>query len=276
MNAAWLDEAVDVARRAGAILRAGFGHPGQVEYKGGIDLVTEYDRRTEAYVRAEIARRFPEHAWLGEETGGGGSAAATYRWVVDPLDGTTNFAHGYPFFAVSIALEENGQRALGVVYDPLRDECFAAARGAGATLNGVPIAVSRVARLEQALAATGFPYDVHERPEDTLSVFAPFLARVQGIRRDGSAALNLAYVACGRFDAFWETKLHPWDVAAAALLVEEAGGRVTDFAGGPMPFDAFEVAASNGVLHPELLSVLVGVPRLARPTAAGAPWSAPA
>jgi len=281
MSASWLDDAIAIAREAGAILRAGYGHPGRVEYKGGIDLVTEFDRRSEAYVRAEIARRFPDHAWLGEETGAAAGATGAdpgrpeHRWIVDPLDGTTNFAHGYPFFAVSIALETRGERTLGVVYDPMRDECFAASKGRGATLNGVPIAVSRVARLAQALAATGFPYDVHERPEDTLAVFAPFLSRVQGIRRDGSAALNLAYVACGRFDALWEAKLHAWDVAAAALLVEEAGGRVTDFAGEPMPSDAFEVAASNGILHPEVLSVLAAVPRLARPTAAGAPWSAP-
>ena len=152
-----------------------------------------------------------------------------------------------------------------MIYDPLRDECFAARRGTGATLNGVPIAVTREGRLENTLAATGFPYDVHERPEETLRFFAPFLSRVQGVRRDGSAALNLAYVACGRFDLFWEVKLHPWDVAAAALLVEEAGGRVTDFAGGPMPSDGFEVAASNGALHDALLGVLAPLPRLTRP-----------
>jgi myo-inositol-1(or 4)-monophosphatase len=282
MSAAWLDDAIAIARAAGAILRAGYGHPGRVEYKGGIDLVTEFDRRSEAYVRAEIARRFPDHAWLGEESGAAAGPASLaagvpeHRWIVDPLDGTTNFAHGYPFFAVSIALETRGERTLGVVYDPLRDECFAAARGRGAWLNGVPIRVSNVGTLDRALAATGFPYDVHERPEDTLAVFAPFLSRVQGIRRDGSAALNLAYVACGRFDVFWEAKLHAWDVAAAALLVEEAGGRVTDFAGGPMPVDAFEVTASNTVLHPELLSVLGGIPRLARPHGAGEAWSVPA
>jgi myo-inositol-1(or 4)-monophosphatase len=277
MKPSWLDDAVDIARRAGAILRKNYGHPGRVDYKGGIDLVTETDRQSEAFVRAEIARRFPGHAWLGEESGASlaTGADAEFRWVVDPLDGTTNFAHGYPFFAVSIALEERGQRALGVVYDPLRDECFAAARGRGALLNGVPIAVSRVDRLDRALGATGFPYDVHERPEETLAAFGPFLSRLQGVRRDGSAALNLAYVACGRFDLFWETKLHAWDVAAAALVVEEAGGRTSDFAGGPMPADAFEVAASNGVLHPALLGVLAEVPRLPRPTAAGEAWRAP-
>ena len=158
-----------------------------------------------------------------------------------------------------------GERALGVVYDPMRDECFAAEKGKGAALNGAPIRVSEVDDLARALAATGFAYDVHEKPEETLRFFSPFLSKVQGIRRDGSAALNLCYLACGRFDLFWEVKLHPWDVAAAALLVEEAGGRVTDFAGGPMPSDGFEVAASNGALHDALLGVLAPLPRLTRP-----------
>jgi len=262
----WLEQAIAVARGAGGILREGYGKPGTIDYKGGIDLVTEFDRRSEAYVRAELARRFPGHAWLGEESGASvfEGPAPEFRWVVDPLDGTTNFAHSYPFFAVSIALEFAGERALGVVFDPLRDECFAALRGAGAWLNGVPIAVSRVNDLTRALAATGFAYDVHEKPEETLRFFSPFLSRVQGIRRDGSAALNLAYLACGRFDLFWEVKLHAWDVAAAALLVEEAGGIVTDFAGGPMPADGFEVAGSNGPLHAELLAVLKEIPRLVR------------
>jgi len=264
------------AREAGALLREMLGTHISIRSKGvRSNLVTEADTQSEALIRKLIAQEFPDDALLGEE-GGAKAGSGTGRWIVDPLDGTTNFAHGYPFFAVSIALETRGERTLGVVYDPLRDECFAAARGRGAWLNGVPIRVSRVETLARALAATGFPYDVHERPEDTLAVFAPFLSRVQGIRRDGSAALNLAYVACGRFDVFWESKLHAWDVAAAALLVEEAGGRVTDFAGGPMPVDAFEVAASNTVLHAELLSVLAGIQRLARPRGAGEPWGVPA
>ena len=258
----FLPDAIDIARAAGAILREGYGRPGVVDYKGGIDLVTEYDRRAEAFIRAELVRRFPSHGWLGEESGAG--ATGEFRWVVDPLDGTTNFAHAYPFFAVSIALEVAGTRTLGVVYDPMRDECFAAERGKGATLNGAPIHVSRVKDLARALAATGFAYDVHEKPEETLRFFSPFLSKVQGIRRDGSAALNLCYLACGRFDLFWEVKLHPWDVAAGALIVEEASGRVTDFAGGPMPSDGFEVAGSNGTLHPALLSVLSPIDRLGR------------
>lgn len=264
---AWLEEAIAIARGAGAILEDGYGRPGTIDYKGGIDLVTAFDRKSEAWIAAEIERRFPGHALLAEEGGVGGAGRGgdqPHRWIVDPLDGTTNFAHNYPFFAVSIALEIEGERALGVVYDPLRDECFAAARGRGATLNGVPIAVSRERRLDHALAATGFAYDVHEKPEETLRFFAPFLSRVQGIRRDGSAALNLAYLACGRFDLFWEVKLHPWDIAAGVLLVEEAGGTVTDFVGGVVPWDGFEVAGSNGALHGPLLETLATIPRLDR------------
>jgi len=263
LPAHWLAEACEVARAAGRILREGYGRPGAIDYKGGIDLVTEFDRRSEAFIKSELVRRFPGHGWLGEETGGA-SAGEEFRWVVDPLDGTTNFAHAYPFFCVSIALEVEGTSTLGVVYDPMRDECFAAERGCGATLNGVPIRVSHVSDLSRALAATGFAYDVHKKPEETLRFFAPFLSRVQGIRRDGSAALNLCYLACGRFDLFWEVKLHPWDVAAGALIVEEAGGRVTDFAGGAMPADGFEVAGSNGALQADLLEVLSAVKRLER------------
>ncbi len=280
--AAWLEDAIAIARAAGAILREGYGRHGTIDNQGGIDLVTAYDRRSETFLVQELGRRFPGHAILGEEGGAAGrgeevggagqgaevrteGGAAPYRWILDPLDGTTNFAHNYPFFAVSVALEVQGVRTLGVVYDPLREECFAARRGHGATLNGVPIRVTAESRLARALAATGFAYDVHEKPEETLRFFAPFLARVQGIRRDGSAALNLAYLACGRFDLFWEVKLHPWDIAAAVLLVEEAGGTVTDFAGGPVPWDGFEVAGSNGVLHAALLDVLRLIPRLSPP-----------
>jgi myo-inositol-1(or 4)-monophosphatase len=262
----WLDDACAIARAAGEILRAGYARPMRIAYKGDIDLVTDTDQASEAAIVQALQARFPDHAILAEEGGAAaGAAAPEWRWVIDPLDGTTNFAHRYPFFAVSIALEHRGERALGVVYAPVRGECVAAGVGGGAPLNGAPIAVTAETRLERALAATGFPYDVHEKPEETLRFFAPFLPRVQGIRRDGSAALNLAYLACGRFDLFWETKLHAWDVAAAALLVTEAGGRVTDFAGGAMPADGFEVAASNGALHGALLELLRPIPRLTRP-----------
>lgn len=230
--------------------------------KGAIDLVTEFDRASEAHVLAELGRLFPDHAVLAEESGGAGAdsgpnaAAPPFRWIVDPLDGTTNFAHGLPFFCVSIGLEVDGVRALGVLFDPLRDECFAARRGAGATLNGAPIRVSPRATLKDALGGTGFPYDVMEHPEETLRWFAPLLPQMRGVRRLGSAALDLAYVACGRLDLFWEVKLHAWDVAAGILLVEEAGGRVSDFAGGPVAADPVQIAATNGRLHEPLLAAL--------------------
>jgi myo-inositol-1(or 4)-monophosphatase len=175
---------------------------------------------------------------------------------VDPLDGTTNFAHNYPFFAVSIAAEVEGRLTAGVVFDPVRDEMFAAAVGGGATLNGRPIRVSGIARLEDALLVTGFPYDVREHPERHVPLFQDFLLRAQGIRRDGSAALNLAYLAAGRFDGFWEAHLSPWDMAAGVLLVREAGGRVTDFDGQPFELDARRILASNGPLHEEMRGVL--------------------
>jgi myo-inositol-1(or 4)-monophosphatase len=258
--AAWLDAAVEVARGAGAILAAGYGRATRVELKGAIDLVTEFDRASEAHVVAELGRRFPGHAIHAEESGeAAGTAGAACRWVVDPLDGTTNFAHGLPFFCVSLGLEIEGVRVLGVVHDPLRDECFAARRGGGgALLNGAPIRVSGATALERALGGTGFPYDVMDRPAETLRWFAPLLPRLRGVRRLGSAALDLAYVACGRLDLFWEAKLHPWDVAAGVVLVEEAGGRVSDFAGAPVPFDPATIAASNGPLHAALLAALDG------------------
>jgi myo-inositol-1(or 4)-monophosphatase len=260
--AGWLDDAIGIARGAGAILRDGYGRGGAIELKGAIDLVTAYDRASEAHILAALARRFPGHAVLAEESGstaGTAGAGPAHRWIVDPLDGTTNFAHGLPFFCVSIALEVEGRRALGVLYDPMRDECFAARAGAGATLNGAPIAVSTTATLEHALGGTGFPYDVMEAPEETLRWFAPMLPRLRGVRRLGSAALDLAYVACGRLDLFWEVKLHAWDVAAGLLVVEEAGGTVSDFAGGPVAADPVETAASNGRLHADLLVALAAV-----------------
>jgi myo-inositol-1(or 4)-monophosphatase len=251
------DAAVEMARAAGAVLREGYGRAHVPEHKGRIDLVTEYDRRSERVVLDEIARRFPGHAVLAEESGAhAGSGAADVRWIVDPLDGTTNFAHNYPFFCVSIAAEQDGRLAAGVVLDPVRDELFAAAAGHGATLNGALLRVSDVARVEDALLVTGFPYDVRERPERALPHFAAFLARAQAIRRDGSAALNLAYVACGRFDGFWEVSLSPWDVAAGTLLVREAGGLVTAYDGGPFALDGRQVLASNGRVHEEMMQVL--------------------
>jgi len=248
------DAAIEMARAAGAILLEGYGQRHAPERKGRIDLVTEYDRRSEAFLLAEIARRFPGHAVLAEESGAHQGAAV--RWLVDPLDGTTNFAHNYPFFAVSIAAESSGAVVAGVVFDPVREELFAAAHGAGATLNGAPIRVSAIDRVADALLVTGFPYDVRERPEPYLSHFRAFLTRAQGVRRDGSAALNLCYLAMGRFDGFWEWKLAPWDMAAGVLILREAGGLVTRFDGSDFRLDGREILATNGRLHEEMKALL--------------------
>jgi myo-inositol-1(or 4)-monophosphatase len=252
------ETAATLARRAGAILREGYGRAHRPEHKGRVDLVTEYDRRSERLLLDEIARATPGAAVLAEESGARAAkdAGGGLRWIVDPLDGTTNFAHNYPFFAVSIAAEVDGTLAAGVVFDPLRDELFAAARGAGATLNGAPLRVSDIGRVVDALLVTGFPYDVSEHPERSLPQFEAFLMRAQGVRRDGSAALNLCYLAAGRFDGFWEASLSPWDVAAGALLVREAGGVLTDFDGGPFRLDARRILASNGRIHDEMMEIL--------------------
>jgi myo-inositol-1(or 4)-monophosphatase len=252
------DAAVEMARAAGAVLMEGYGALHAPERKGRIDLVTEFDRRSEALLLGEIARRFPGHAVLAEESGAHPVAGAPARWLIDPLDGTTNFAHNYPFFAVSIAAEVAGDLVAGAVYDPVRDEMFAAARGAGATLDGRPIRVSPVARIEDALLVTGFPYDVREHPERHLPFFQAFLMRAQGIRRDGSAALNLCYLAMGRFDGFWEGNLSPWDLAAGVLLVREAGGRVSRYDDRPLALDGGQILATNGALHREMIEVLAG------------------
>jgi len=199
------------------------------------------DVRASTRHRGEYSKGSIGASGQGAAAAGGGAL----RWILDPLDGTTNFAHNYPFFAVSIAAEVDGELAAGAVYDPMRDELFAAARGHGATLNGAAIRVSDVGRVEDALLVTGFPYDVREHPEDSLPQFRAFLERAQGIRRDGSAALNMSYLAAGRFDGFWEASLSPWDVAAGALLIREAGGRLTDYDGGTFRLEARRILASN-------------------------------
>ena len=250
------DAAIEIARDAGAILLEGYGRTHQPERKGRIDLVTEFDRRSDAFVLSEIRRRFPGHAVLAEESGEHESPHAPVRWLVDPLDGTTNFAHNYPFFAVSVAAEREAVLQAGAVYDPVRDEMFAAAAGAGATLNGKSLHVSNVGRVEDALLVTGFPYDVRERPESYLRLFASFLTRAQGVRRDGSAALNLCYLAMGRFDGFWESHLSAWDMAAGVLLVREAGGRVTRYDAAPFVLVGRQILATNGALHEEMMRIL--------------------
>lgn len=260
--AALRDAACAFAREAGAILLQGHGRVHAPEKKGRIDLVTEYDRRSEALLLSRIRERFPDHGVLAEESGahaaaGGGEGSRT-RWICDPLDGTTNYAHNYPFFCVSVGVEVDGTLAAGAVYDPVRDELFAAAAGEGSTLNGRPIRVTDVSRLEDALLVTGFPYGVRETPELHLPLFRDFLLRAQGVRRDGSAALNLAYVAMGRFDGMWEGDLSPWDVAAGTLIIREAGGRVTGYAGEPFRLDGRRLVTANPALLPRLLEVVRG------------------
>ena len=251
-----LEAAIEWAREAGAVLRQAYGGAHELEHKSPIDLVTETDRRAEELILARLRQRFPDHAVLAEESGAHQGTHAPVRWLIDPLDGTTNFAHNYPFFCVSIAAEQEGRLAAGAVYDPVREELFAAAAGAGATLNGAPIRVSSVERLEDSLLVTGFPYDVRENPEPHVKLFQAFLTRAQGVRRDGSAALNLCYLAMGRFDGFWESKLSPWDMAAGVLIAQEAGGRVTRYGGEPFAVDGRQILATNGRIHPAMMEVL--------------------
>ena len=250
------DAAESMARAAGAVLLEGYGTRHAPERKGRIDLVTEFDRRSEALLLAEIARRFPGHAVLAEESGAHAAVGAPARWLIDPLDGTTNFAHNYPFFAVSIGVESQGELQAGAIYDPVRDEMFSAAAGSGARLNGAPIQVSAIERIEDALLVTGFPYDVRERPREFLGPFQAMLVRAQGVRRDGSAALNLCYLAMGRFDGFWEASLSPWDLAAGVLMVREAGGTVTRHDGSEFRLEGRQILASNRRLHPEMIRIL--------------------
>jgi myo-inositol-1(or 4)-monophosphatase len=253
-----LNFAVQTARDAGSLLTDKLGRLTHVQTKGDIDLVTEADLASERLIIDRIKSHYPRHAILAEESGESESAtdgSSEWKWIVDPLDGTTNFAHAYPCFCVSIALERAGKMEIGVVYDPMRDEMFAAERSGGATLNGRRIQVSTVDELNSAMLCTGFPYDVRERPHFALD-FTNFTMAAQAVRRDGSAALDLAYVGCGRFDGFWEDGLNPWDIAAGILLIEEAGGVVTNFAGGPLDIYTPKVLVSNGLIHEQMMRVL--------------------
>jgi myo-inositol-1(or 4)-monophosphatase len=251
----YLDLAIQAAKESGKIQREWLGKEKRVELKGEINLVTEVDRICEGKIIEIITEAFPEHNILTEETPMP-EGLSPYRWIIDPLDGTTNYAHGYPFFCTSIALELEGKVVLGAVYDPLLDELFTAQQGKGAFRNGERIFVSTTERLTEALLCTGFPYDLRESPVNNLDHFNHFIMEARAIRRDGSAALDLCYVAMGRFDGFWELKLNPWDVAAGKLLVEEAGGQVTDFRGGQLDINGQEILASNGRIHQEMITVL--------------------
>lgn len=251
-----LDVAVDLAHRAGALLRAGRERDLTVHAKNHADVVTEIDLASEALIVQGLQRNFPDHAVIGEE-GGLQSAPAPYTWLIDPLDGTLNYLHGIPFYAVSIALLHHGQPLIGVVYDPLRNELFSARAGDGAYLNGRRLQVSRTSELMRTMLTTGFPYDRFDNPDNNLREFAYMLLQVQDIRRPGSAALDLCNVAAGRSDGHWELGLKPWDVGAAGLIVREAGGVVTDYAGHPwLPLQTDRLVAANPHLHATLLSTL--------------------
>lgn len=250
-----LEVAVHAAREAGDIQRHWLRKDKGIELKGEINLVTEVDRRCEARIIAIIREDFPQHNILTEESLLP-ALASPYRWIVDPLDGTTNYAHGYPCFSTSIALELEGEVIVGAIYDPLLEELFTAQREKGAFLNGERISVSATRRLTDSLICTGFPYDIRENPNNNLDHFNTLIMEARAIRRDGSAALDLCYVAAGRFDGFWELRLNPWDMAAGKLLVEEAGGAVTDFLGGSLNIDGTEILATNGKIHEEMIRVL--------------------
>lgn len=249
--------AIDAARDAGRILREHYGRVERVKYKGEVDLVTEIDERSEALIVGRIREHFPDHNILSEESGVAKSpeTGSRYRWIIDPLDGTTNFAHGYPFFCVSIALEVDGVVELGVVFAPTLDELFVAQRGAGAFLNGNRIQVSSTGTLIRSLLATGFNYD-RDKARANMQNWEHFLLRSQAMRRDGSSALNLCFVAAGRFDAYWEIGLKPWDAAAGVLMVRQAGGSVTDFGGREHDLADPVLLASNGTLHHAMLDGL--------------------
>ena len=254
-----LNFAIQAARDAGQILLERFGVPSlKISDKGDINIVTEADLAAERLIVERIKSYYPRHAILAEEAGEvgkTGSVQSEWKWIIDPLDGTVNYAHGYPCFCVSIALEHDGQVVVGVIYDPNRDELFAVERGEGATLNGRRIRVSETEDLNRAMICTGFPYDVRERG-DFARHFRNFIMRAQSVRRDGSAALDLAYVACGRFDGFWEEGLNPWDVAAGVLMIEEAGGRVSRYDGSTFDIYAPPIVASNGLIHEAMMHVL--------------------
>jgi myo-inositol-1(or 4)-monophosphatase len=252
-----LNFAIETARDAGRLLLEKFGTGVRVNFKGDINLVTEADLASEALIIDRIKSHFPRHAVLAEESGeaivlGGDS---TWKWIIDPLDGTTNYAHGYPCFCVTIALEHQGEIVIGVTYDPTRNELFSAERGRGASLDNKPIRVSSTENLSDALLVTGFPYDIKKRPRFERHL-VEMLTNSRGVRRDGSAAIDLAYVACGRFDGFWEEGLNAWDVAAGVLMIEEAGGQVSYYDQTKLDIYRPPLLASNGLIHSQMSRVL--------------------
>jgi myo-inositol-1(or 4)-monophosphatase len=257
MSNQFLEAAIGAAIEGGEILLSEFGRPAEITRKGKLDLVTQADRQSEHAIVSRLRRSFPKHAILSEE-GGGQDTGAQYRWIVDPLDGTTNFVHGYPCFAVSIALEKAGELLVAVVYQPVANELFTSSAGDGAYLNEKRIRVSRVDHLSASLVATGFP-SLKRTPNPNIHYYWNLALRTHGVRRDGSSALDVASIACGRFDGFWEFGLHPWDTAAGVLLVREAGGMVTNFAGQAYRPGDYEILASNGHIHAEMRDAILGV-----------------
>ena len=257
LNPLFLTTAIEAVVHAGDLQMASFGLDFQIDKKGTIDLVTEVDIAVERMFRDLIAERFPSHQVLAEELGGAVDVGAGGAcWVFDPIDGTTNFAHGVPIFCASLALEIDGVAEVAAVYDPNRRELFTAERGGGAFLNGWPLRVSAAAQLVDALLVTGFPYDVHARVEEIVGLFGAFVGKARAVRRLGSAAIDLCYVAAGRMDGFWETDLHAWDIAGGGLIVAEAGGRVTNTDGDPFSSRGGHVLATNGQLHDAMLGVI--------------------
>jgi len=247
--------AIEIARETGIFLKNKLNSVHTIDYKGEINLVTEVDKISEEMITSKINALFPEHDILAEEFTDI-DRGSDFRWIIDPLDGTTNYAHGYPYFCVSIALERLNIMTVGIVYDPMLDEMFVAEKGKGAFLNDREIHVSNTRGIIKSLLATGFPYDIREDSQNNLNYFNEMILKAQAIRRAGSAALDLAYVAAGRFDGFWELKLNPWDIAAGWLLVEEAGGIVTDMGGNDYYLKSSSILASNGRIHKEMMDVL--------------------
>jgi myo-inositol-1(or 4)-monophosphatase len=250
--------AVEAAKAGGQFLKNNVGKIRDIQRKAGQErnLVTEIDKRSEEIIIEIIRRHYPSHDILAEESGSRSGRSSPYKWIIDPLDGTTNFTHGLPVFCVSIGLEFNEELIAGVIYDPNMDELFTAEKKKGAFLNGKRIAVSKTERLNGSLLVTGFPYNIAENPNKAVERFVDFLFEAQAVRRMGSAAIDLAYVAAGRYDGFWEVALNPWDMAAGALLVQEAGGTLSDFAGNPFTIYQKEILASNGLIHEAMGGVL--------------------
>jgi len=251
----YLKEAEGIAKKAGTMLRENINTSAEIFFKGAVDLVTDFDNRAQRMIFDHLSACFPDHDFIGEE-GLSKNRGEEFRWIIDPLDGTTNYAHGFPIFCVSIALEWKEEIVLGVVYDPMRREMFSAVKEEGAFLNGKKIQVSSIGDLDKSLVATGFPYDLRESKVNNIDHFNNFVVRVQAIRRCGSAAMDLCYVACGRFDGFWELKLKPWDVAAGALIVKEAGGKISDFKNGEFSIFGNEILATNGLIYTQMVEVL--------------------